>query len=320
MYRNDIPYPLVECTIEEIAAEGLSGAPAIDLAARRVVLPLEETTDIQAVEITSCKITENATVTKEIVGVHDMRTPIYTTLAIYQEYPWTIEAQQTIERSFTVAGQVGSTEWDPANLRAKAYVGFEDLSHVEITSLKLGPRGITHMSCVFADDLNDTNLHLLTDFAEGFREVYATCHGREERWMLVVEYTEIKVSFTKAAPWTHSAWLYADGLSGTKLGFRYRPEGAAEWIEVPQEQIAFDGGSFSTQIKDCCPKPPTKRWHTRTTIFPEVQKFTTEPALALPNAGFEEWSTPKKALCPTCRRTRHSGTPETTARRPWAST
>lgn len=136
--ENDIPYPLVECTIEEIAAEGLSGAPAIDLAARRVVLPLEETTDIQAVEITSCKITENATVTKEIVGVHDMRTPIYTTLAIYQEYPWTIEAQQTIERSFTVAGQVGSTEWDPANLRAKAYVGFEDLSHVEITSLKLG--------------------------------------------------------------------------------------------------------------------------------------------------------------------------------------
>ena len=228
--ENDIPYPLVECTIEEIAAEGLSGAPAIDLAARRVVLPLEETTDIQAVEITSCKITENATVTKEIVGVHDMRTPIYTTLAIYQEYPWTIEAQQTIERSFTVAGQVGSTEWDPANLRAKAYVGFEDLSHVEVTSLKLGPRGITHMSCVFADDLNDTNLHLLTDFAEGFREVYATYHGREERWMLVVEYTEIKVSFTKAAPWTHSAWLYADGLSGTKLGFRYRPEGATEWI------------------------------------------------------------------------------------------
>ncbi len=50
--ENDIPYPLVECTIEEIAAEGLSGAPAIDLAARRVVLPLEETTDIQAVEIT----------------------------------------------------------------------------------------------------------------------------------------------------------------------------------------------------------------------------------------------------------------------------
>lgn len=298
--ENDIPYPLVECTIEEIAAEGLSGAPAIDLAARRVVLPLEETTDIQAVEITSCKITENATVTKEIVGVHDMRTPIYTTLAIYQEYPWTIEAQQTIERSFTVAGQVGSTEWDPANLRAKAYVGFEDLSHVEVTSLKLGPRGITHMSCVFADDLNDTNLHLLTDFAErgGFREVYATYHGREERWMLVVEYTEIKVSFTKAAPWTHSAWLYADGLSGTKLGFRYRPEGEAEWIEVPQEQIVFNGGSFSTQIKGLVPETAYEAVAYSNDDLSEVQKFTTEPALALPNAGFEEWSTPKKALCP----------------------
>lgn len=298
--ENDIPYPLVECAIEEIAAEGLSGDPVIDPAARRVVLPLEETTDIRAVEITSCKITENATTTEEIVGIHDMRAPLYTTLAIYQEYPWTIEAQQTIERTFTVAGQIGSTEWDPASLRAKVYVGFEDLSHVEITSLKLGPRGITRMSCIFTDDLNDTNLDLLSEFAStgGTRKVSAYYHNRSEDWTLEVEYTEIKVTLTKAAPWTHSAWLYADGLDGTELGFRYRTEGAEEWTEVPREQIEFNGGSFSVQIKGLQPETAYEAVAYSNDDLSEIQKFTTEPALPLPNGGLEEWSTQNGIVCP----------------------
>ncbi len=298
--ENDIPYPLVQCYIEAIAANGLSGEPAIDPAARRVVLPLEETTDIQAVEITSCKITENASVSDEIVGVHDMRTPLYTTLAIYQEYPWTIEAQQTIPRAFTVAGQIGSTEWDLANLRAKVYVGFEEFSQVEITSLKLGPAGITTMSCIFTDDLNETNLGVLSDFATtgGTRQVSAYYHNRRYDWTLEVEYSEIKVTMTAVAPWTHSVWLYADGLSGTELGFRYRPEGAEEWIEVPQEQILFDGGSFSVQVKGLLPETRYEAVAYSNDDLTETYPFTTEPVLALPNAGFEVWSTPAKALCP----------------------
>lgn len=298
--ENDIPYPVVECSIEAIAAEGLSGEPTIDPAARRVVLPLEETTDIQAVEITSCRVTEGAKASEEIVGKHDLRAPLYVDLAIYQEYLWTIEAQQTIERTFTVAGQVGSTQWDTANLRAKVCVGFEDLSHVEITSLKLGPRGITTLSCIFTDDLNDTNLDLLSDFASsgGFRKVEAAYHGRKEAWELEVEYSEIKVSLTKIAPWTHSAWLYADGLSGTTLGFRYRAEGAEEWVEVPEEQIVFVGGSFSTQIKGLLPETGYEAIAYSNDDQTEVQRFTTEPALALPNGGFEQWSDQKGIVCP----------------------
>ncbi|MDE5906083.1 MAG: hypothetical protein K2G66_00380, partial [Alistipes sp.] len=219
--ENDIPYPVVECAIESIEAEGLSGDPTIDASARKVILPLEETTDIQAVKITACTITERAEASKEIVGEHDLRSPLYVTLSIYQDYPWTIEAQQTIPRAFTVAGQIGSTVWDLANSTAKAYVGFEDLSHVEIMNLKLGPQGITHMSCTDVEDFNETNLYLLTDFTTS-RRVDVTYHNRPEQWYLAVEYTDIKVSFTQVAPWTHSAWLYADGLSGTTLGFRYR--------------------------------------------------------------------------------------------------
>lgn len=296
--ENDIPYPVVECYIEQIAAEGLTGDPTIDRAARRVVLPLEETTDIQAVEITSCTITDKAVASEEIVGVHNLLTPLYVTLSIYQEYPWTVEAQQTIERTFTVAEQIGSTEWNPANLTAKAYVGFEDLSHVEVTALKLGPRGITTMACTDVPDLNETNLDLLSDFSKDARWVEATYHGRTERWYLTVEYSEIKVTLTKVAPWTHSVWLYADGLNGTELGFRYRPEGTEEWIEVPQEQIEFNGGSFSTQIKGLLPETRYEVIAYSNDDLTAVETFTTEAALPLPNGGFEEWSTQKSIICP----------------------
>ena len=295
--ENDIPYPVVECAIESIEAEGLSGDPTIDATARKVILPLEETTDIQAVKITACTITERAEASKEIVGEHDLRSPLDVTLSIYQDYPWTIEAQQTIERRFTVAEQIGSTVWDLANRTAKAYVGFEDLSHVEIMNLKLGPQGITHMSCTDVEDFNETNLYLLTDFTTS-RRVDITYHNRPEKWYLAVEYTDIKVSFTQVAPWTHSAWLYADGLSGTTLGFRYREEGAEEWIEVPQEEIVFDGGSFSTQIRGLLPETNYEAVAYSNDDLSTVETFTTEAALPLPNGGFEEWSKPGKIVYP----------------------
>jgi len=295
--ENDIPYPVVECSVESIAAEGLAGDPAIDASARKVTLPLEETTDIRAVKITSCKITDEAASSVEIVGTHDLTSPLYVNLSIYQDYLWTIEAQQTIPRIFTVAGQVGATQWNLEDRTAKAYVGFEELSHVEIKALKLGPRGITKMSCTDVPDFNDTNLHLLSDFTSP-RRVDATYHGRTEVWHLSVEYTDVKVTFASIAPWTHSAWLHADGLSGTKLGFRYREEGAEEWIEVPEENIAVDGGSFSTQLRGLQPETRYEAVAYSDDDLSTVEMFTTEAALPLPNGGFEEWCQPGKIIYP----------------------
>lgn len=303
---NDIPYPVVVCSVESIAAEGLSGAPTIDAAARRVILPLEETTDILAVKITECTVTENARISvtggtqtsSEIVGTHDMATPLYVTLSIYQDYLWTIEAQQTIERIFTVEGQVGATEWDLATSTAKVHVGFEDLSQVRVTALKLGPRDITTMT--YTDDvvLDETNLDLLGNFDNGGCKVGITYHGRSWEWHLVAEYTEVKVAFSGIDAWTHSAWLRADGLSGTKLGFRYREQGAGEWIEVPQEQIAIAGGAFSTQVRGLLPATTYEAVAYSDNDLSDPEVFTTESPLPLPNGGFEEWSQPGKVVYP----------------------
>ncbi len=302
---NDIPYPVVVCSVERIAAEGLSGEPTIDAAARRVILPLEETTDILAVEITECKVTDEARITvtegsqtsTQIVGTHEMAAPLYVTLSIYQDYLWTIEAQQTISRTFTVEGQIGATEWDLATLTAKVYVGFEDLSQVKVTALKLGPRDITTMTHIDDTVLDETNFDLL-NFANGSCEVDVTYHGRTWEWYLEAEYTEVKVMFSGIDAWTHSAWLRADGLRGTKLGFRYREQGAEEWIEVPEEQLVFDGGSFSTQIKGLRPQTLYEAEAYSNDDTTQIETFTTEAPLLLPNCGFEEWSQPGKVIYP----------------------
>lgn len=295
--ENDIPYPVVVCAVEGIAAEGLSGDPVIDASARRVILPLLETTDIRNVEITSATLTEGAEVSLPLVGTHDLRAPLYVTLSLYQEYAWSIEASQQIGRRFAVAGQIGATVWDEKNRTARALVGFEELSHVEVLSLKLGPEGITSMSCADVPDLNDENLSQLSDFRSP-RRVDVTFHGRTESWYLTVEYTDVKVSWSRIDGWSHSAWLYAEGLSDTERGFRYREAGAEEWTEVARDAVHVDGGSFSAQLRGLRPETQYEAVAYSGDELSPVESFTTEAALPLPNGGFEEWSRPGKIVFP----------------------
>lgn len=295
--ENDIPYPVVVCNIESISARGLSGDPVIDAAGRCVKLPLLETTDIQAVEITGAVVTEGAEASREIVGVHDLRAPLYVTLSLYQDYPWRIEAEQTIERSFTVAGQIGATEWNAAEHTATVHVGFRDHSSVEVLSLKLGPEGITTMSCADVPELTEDNLYRLHDFTAP-RRIEVVCHGRTEIWWLSVEYTDVKVSWSHVDPWSHSAWLYAQGLSGSELGFRYREAGAGEWTEVARESVTVDGGSFRAQLRGLRPESAYEVVAYSDEDLSAIETFTTEAALPLPNGGFEAWSKPGKIVYP----------------------
>lgn len=295
--ENDIPYPVVECNIESISASGLSGDPVIDVAERSVKLPLLETTDIQAVEITGAVVTEGAEASQEIVGVHDLRAPLYVTLSLYQEYPWRIEAEQTIDRYFTVAGQIGATEWNLDEHTATAHVGFRDHSQMEVLSLKLGPKDITTMSCADVPLLTPDNLDQLYDFSAP-RRIEVVYHNRTEIWWLSVEYTDVKVGWSHIDPWSHSAWLYAQGLSGSELGFRYREAGTEEWKEVAHEAVTVDGGSFRAQLRGLRPESDYEAVAYSDDNLSTVETFTTEAALPLPNGGFEAWSKPGKIVYP----------------------
>lgn len=282
--ENNIPYPVVE--LEILGVEGKGFTASVDRINRRVVLTLDETTDISRVEIDKAYFTENARTSTELTGVQDLRRPIEVTLSLYQDYVWTITAEQEIERYFTVEGQIGQTVFDLENRIATAYVGSSvDTNDVRIRSLKLGPRDITTI---------DPPIGELTSF-DPVRFVNVSYHDFTERWMLYVVPTDETVRLTAADAWSRVIWLYGSGASGSDMGFKYRREGDAEWTAVPD--VTVTDGTFSAclraeaettyEVKAFCGDDESA-----------VQSVTTQEVRQVPNCGFEQWTTLKDIVYP----------------------
>lgn len=285
--KNDLPYPVVELQITSIDVDGLIGAPMIDEVGRVVTLELEEQTDIQNVEISAVSYTEGATLSQEIVGIHDLRSPLYVTLSMYQHYPWQIRATQNITREFKVEGQIGSTEWDVEQRTATVYVGFEDHSNINVTALKLAAADISTYEWTQGVDPHDFST---------VKYVYVTCHGRTERWDLYVKKTDIVVDLVQADGWGKVMWLYGEGLSGTDLGFMYRQKGSEEWLVA--QDVKVEGGSFSACVKGLQTMTEYEVMAYSDENISAVYSVMTESVLPLENGDFESWATIKKIVCP----------------------
>ena len=287
--ENDVPYPVVKLEVLSVEAEGLKSAPVIDASAHSILFELEETTDIRKVNITKLDITEGATNSVVFPGRFDLRTPLYFTLSMYQEWEWTLSAVQSIERYFRVEGQIGESVIDAEHHIATAYVPMDcDLKSITITDIKLGPKDITTYSI---DPLT------LTDFEDSVRNVEVSYHGDiVETWTLQIVPTDVEVEFVGVDAWAKRIWLYAEGRSDASLGFNYRKVGDEEWI--PVEDITVNGGSFSACIEGLETLTSYEVVAFSNDSFTDVVTVTTEDIFELPNAGFEEWSMVNSVVCP----------------------
>ena len=281
--RNDIPYPVVVLEILGVAGEGFTcEASDIDTKNNIVTLHLAETTDISRVLIDSIALTEGATASIPLSGEFDLRADLPVVLSLYQDYEWTLRAEQTITRVFTVEGQIGAAEFDTDLRTARVNVPEgTDLNDIRVTELKLGPEGITTMTPAPEE---------LTSF-ETYRTVDIRYHDFEERWILYVVPTDIKVELTGADAWTRLVWLYAQGRPGTALGFRYRVQGAGEWSEVPAEKVETEGGTFRACLSGLEPLTTYEVVAYSDEELSAVETVTTGAEVPLVNGGFEEWCT-----------------------------
>ena len=252
---NDIPYPVVELRIANVEGEGFSVSEN-NVTSRVVTLTLDEATDIRnvkidavtydavihSIELNKAELLDQVRSSQELTGTFNLLSPIYTTLSLYQNYDWTIRAVQTIERRFSVTGQIGATEIDTENRIVRVYVPDDtDLGHIEIEELKLGPAEITTYSPTL-EELSGSSF-------ESVRFVDVTCHGVTERWMLYVETTNVKVALREADLWqntgTVTALISADEYaSGAAL--EYRIKGDTEW--QPMQESGYDAGILTATI------------------------------------------------------------------------
>lgn len=284
---NDIPYPLITINVLSISGEGfVCESKDIDTKTNIATLHLDEKTDISKVRITEAVLTEQGTSSVELVGTHDLRTPIYTTLKLYQEYPWQIVASQPIERYFQVENQIGAAEIDPEDRSVRIRVSkAADINRIKVLRMKLGPTEITDYSPSL-DELSGTS------FASR-RQVDIAYHDFSERWTIHAEVSEQTVSLKQADAWTKQIWLYGEGLEGEAMGFRYRLSGTEEWQEVPE--VTTDAGAFKACLRGLTPATEYEVIAYSGEAETQPQALTTDIEAPLPNGGFEQWSTnPKK--------------------------
>ena len=192
--KNDLPKPVVDLYIASLDVEGVSGDIILDRSTYTATIPLAEETNIEAVQfnsitfgadvVTNVKYDADESqieVSKDLNGkVVNMSQPEYIDLTYFQSYTWKIVATQTINRIWTVDGQIGATEWDVEGHRA--IVKRRDdyaLNNVKTTELRFGPR-----SAFDYPQLEDVP----TDFdnAGHTRTLSVTTYGRNTVWELVV--------------------------------------------------------------------------------------------------------------------------------------
>ena len=275
---NDIPYPMV---VPHITAIEVAGAEKVDIDFQNqlVTVYVSEVTDLRTVNIGEVAF-DNDMVTTSIplTGVHDLTSPLRFKLNTYDEYEWTIVAVREIERYFSVRGQIGSSVIDAQNRRVIAMVGKNNiLEEIQVTSLKLGPEGMTTYSLQPSQ---------MTDFSHGI-SVDVTAFDVTETWHLYVEITDVSVELKSVNAWAHDAYVTMIGVSGAEPGFQYRIKNTEDWNDVPLSDIEIDGGTYTAHIEDLLPETEYEVTAVCGSDKTDIKEFITEPASVLPNGSFE---------------------------------
>ena len=208
---NDIPYPVVIPHVNIFDVENAVNV-SVDADNQVITVHFAETVDMRNVKVRSVEFEENeAVLVEDIVGYQDFTKPFKFTIRTYSDYVWTVKGIRDVERYFTVAGQIGATEIDAANCRAIATVSVKTpLDNIEVTSLKLGPEGLTEYSLQPSQ---------MKDFTHGVT-VEVTAFGQTEEWTLFVDQTDSSVDITKVNPWTKEAYVTSFGIAGMENGFQ----------------------------------------------------------------------------------------------------
>lgn len=288
--KNDIPFPRIQANFLTFDVDDQDKGTLIDSATRTVTVYIPEEVDIENVMVHDYSITPGARVVDfNLKEPLDLSSPLKVDLELYQVYTWTITAEQTVERYFSVVGQVGVSVIDVVGHRVLAQVAkTADLSAITVESIKLGPIGST---------LTPNIEGQVVDFSKPV-EVTVTSYGRETVWTIYIENSDVDVATVSVDAWTNVAWVYGRGEAGKDNGVEYRLVGDEEWTRVDSENIFSDGGDFYARIIHLAPLTQYETRAYSDNIYGDVLTFTTGSVIQVPNTNLDEWWLNGKVWCP----------------------
>ena len=281
--HNDLPYPRIQQNVTELVAYGESRSALIDSTSLTATIFLEETVDIENVRFTDFEVSPGGEAEPNLSeGTYDMSSPIVVSITRYQTYQWLIKAEQNIERYFTLEGQIGESVIDAVGRRILVSVPeSSNLSKLKVTSIKLGPKGLTTLS----PDMVAGGTY---DFSRPYR-IDVIAFGRSEEWTIYVEKTEQLVSTDDVAPWSRVVWAYGSCPAEDKGGFQYRKSSDSEWTDVDKSLITQTEGAFSCYIPHLEPLTEYVIRAYAGDEFGNEVTVKTEATEDIPDGSFDHW-------------------------------
>ena len=244
--ENDVPYPYIKLFVTGTEIDGQIGSAVISNDDRTVTVNLEDTVNMKKVRVKSISVTEGGRCSLPDDTIIDLSNPYPLTLSLYQDYQWTLKANQTIERRFTVEHQVGAATFDEKEHFASVNISTKgSLKDIRLTDLKLGPTGSTvNMSSGIPYlEWQQMGNYAKANVVVNFRDFIVM-----EEWTLYVFQVETNVVTKSADGWVNVAWLYGEGVEGMENGFELKEKDAEEWQPVDASYITANGGSFTARV------------------------------------------------------------------------
>ncbi len=288
--KNDIPFARIQANLLEIEAEGQTAGAVVDTLARTANFYFPEEVNIAAVKIASYKLADGVSVVGDAFARPiDMTEPTTVMLHLYQDWEWTLIANQTIDRYFTVANQIGTSTIDVPAHRVVAYISENiDRAAVKVETCKLGPAG-WGITPELAGEY--------VDFTKPV-EVTVDYYGEPQVWTIYVEPTESAVTTIRVDAWTNVAWVYGEGEVGGDFGVQYRLFGDTEWTTAPDSWLTVEGGSFYSCLRHLTPNTHYEARAFSGNDFGATVDFYTGVNVQMPNESFDWWWLDGKIWCP----------------------
>lgn len=313
--ENDIPYPISEGVITDMEVEGQTAAQGssdskavIDKTKRTVSIVVDDGVDISKLRITKLSVSNDAVISidpnicnnyskfpttgfdslDELMVSADTRVdfsnPVKLTLKTYQDYEWTINVQQYIERSIVIENQIGNAVVDDINNNVIIYVAEDqDLSQIKVTTFNLAGKNGT----VYPDPTKEEYY----DFSEP-KTFFATYAWEEvsRKWTVYVYHSDgAATADLKTFSRTTSADISGSVQSGKTPVLEIKKKNDSSWTTVSQSDVNVSGTSFSATVSQLS---PNTQYDIKISVDGKEMSsasFDTTPATPLENGSLDNW-------------------------------
>lgn len=301
--KNDLDYPVVPAAVLSVEAEHAKSV-RIDAASRTVFIELDEQANLSAVRITRLEVSEEATY-EPLPETLDLREPYKLTLKTWQEYRWTIEASQEIDRYVRCRNQLQDARFNVKERAVFVYVpDTQPLSKLTIEGMKLEPDGWEIVSTT--GYTTEGQHHILVTQSVSFpmeldcvmERTFEVLGPNNElvTWRFKALQVEVTMQVTEVNPHAYSARIRGTFSEGATPRIEYRKASEEDWITAKDPVIA--GVGISAQLTGLTDDTDYQcRVADATSASSEVT-FRTRKAIQPANMGFEDWSLDGKVWYP----------------------